>query len=174
MKYALVLILFLSPLAKSFAQHPFEVDSTGSVVYYAEFKIDSDEIEHADRVFLGFINANFKDRGNPILFKNPATHRMTAKCYFTMDIMNKNLAALPAQGYCYFNWSYSIKDLYVRIYIYGIYFTSDASGNFSQQVATAEWLNDNYAEFASARKGVEKINSQLRHYISLFKDSLKP
>jgi hypothetical protein len=173
MRYLLTIILLLSLLSHLSAQRPLDVDSTGNVVYYAEFKIDSDEIEHADRVFPGFINANFKDKGNPILFKNPTTHRMTAKCYFNMDILNRNLASLPAEGYCYFNWSYSIKGLFVRIYLYGIYFTSDASGNFAQQVATAEWLNDNYKEFVMAKKGAEKIDSQLRHYIDLFKDSLK-
>jgi hypothetical protein len=154
-------------------QTPLEMDSTGNVVYYGEFPLEKGKEAKAEDIFTRLMNLNFKERGNPIFFKNPATHHFEAKCYFKMPF-----APYPIQGVCNFTWSFLIKEGKMNIYLHNIYWYADqqrggpADLQSILSAMSAEMINDNAKSYLAIANASDKIDSQMKHYIEIFKESL--
>ena len=155
------------------AQSPLKMDSTGSIVYYERIQIKMGQESEALNIFIRFCNLNFKKEGRiPIVFKNSLNNSATAKGYFPMTMLNKMALSLPAEGEGRFTWYFIAENGLIHTYLFKVYFTSDSGGGYADASATAEWMHDSYNELITASKGADKVNTQLRHYIKLLKDSL--
>ena len=163
-----VFALFIFYSIVACGQTPLEMDSTVNFVYYAEFPLEKGKEAKAEDIFTRFINLNFNIHGSAIFFKNPVTHKFSAKCYF--DIKVQHLPT-PADGK--FIWYFSIVDGKILIYLYNIYYQSLQNNTMdSPALMSAEWINDYEKSSILVGHVSEKIDAQMKYYIKIFKESL--
>jgi hypothetical protein len=149
------------------AQSPLPLDSTGAVVYYAEFPMEKGKEAKAEDIFTRFINLNFNKYGSALFFKNAVTHHFTASCYFSV-VVNE----LPSPADVRFKWFFCINDGKIQIYLYNLDYQSWQNSVDAPSSMTGEWINDFGKSSILATHVAEKIDSQMKHYIQIFKESL--